>query len=217
MIGIFGGTFDPIHYAHLRTALEVQQQLELAELRFIPAAIPPHRPQPLASPQQRLDMVRLAILDQPGMTVDGRELEREGPSYMVDTLASLRDELGDVPLVLILGLDALLGLPAWHQWTRLIELAHIVVMERPGVVLPEQDELAELVRAHRSEEVARLAQEPAGTMLFVPVSQLAISATDIRAQLAAGASPRFLLPDAVLDYILDEGLYGVAGQLPGGK
>lgn len=217
MIGIFGGTFDPIHYAHLRTALEVQQQLELAELRFIPAAIPPHRPQPLASPQQRLDMVRLAILDQPGMTVDGRELEREGPSYMVDTLASLRDELGDVPLVLILGLDALLGLPAWHQWTRLIELAHIVVMERPGVVLPEQGELAELVRAHRSEEVARLAQEPAGTMLFVPVSQLAISATDIRAQLAAGASPRFLLPDAVLDYILDEGLYGVAGQLPGGK
>ena len=216
MIGIFGGTFDPIHYAHLRTALEVQQQLELAELRFIPAAIPPHRPQPLASPQQRLDMVRLAILNQPGMTVDGRELEREGPSYMVDTLASLRDELGEVPLVLILGMDALLGLPAWHQWTRLIELAHIVVMERPGAALPEQGELAELVRAHRSEEVACLAKEPAGTMLFVPVSQLAISATDIRARLATGTSPRFLLPDAVLDYILDEGLYGVAGQLSGG-
>ncbi|MFN2338369.1 MAG: nicotinate-nucleotide adenylyltransferase, partial [Gammaproteobacteria bacterium] len=203
--------FDPIHYAHLRTALEVQQQLELAELRFIPAAIPPHRPQPLASAQQRLDMVRLAILEQPGMTVDGLELEREGPSYMVDTLASLRDELGEVPLVLILGLDALLGLPAWHQWTRLIGLAHIVVMERPGVVLPEQGELAELVRAHRTEEITRLAQEPAGAMLFLPVSQLAISATDIRARLAAGASPRFLLPDAVLDYIHEEALYGVSG------
>ena len=211
MIGIFGGTFDPIHYAHLRTALEVQQQLELTELRFIPAAIPPHRPQPLASAQQRLDMVRLAILDQPGMTVDGRELEREGPSYMVDTLASLRDELGEVPLVLILGMDALLGLPAWHQWTRLIELAHMVVMERPGAVLPEQGELAELVREHRSEEVARLAQQPAGTVLFVSVSQLDISATDIRARLAAGASPRFLLPDAVLDYIHEEALYGVSG------
>jgi nicotinate-nucleotide adenylyltransferase len=210
MIGIFGGTFDPIHYAHLRTALEVQQRLELAELRFIPASIPPHRPQPLANAQQRLDMVRLAILDQPGMTVDGRELEREGPSYMVDTLASLRAELGDVPLVLILGLDALLGLPVWHQWTRLIELAHLVVMERPGVVLPEQGELAELVRAHRTEELARLAREPAGAMLFVPVSQLAISATDIRAQLAAGRSPRFLLPDAVLDYIREEALYGVS-------
>jgi nicotinate-nucleotide adenylyltransferase len=216
MIGIFGGTFDPIHYAHLRTALEVQQQLDLAELRFIPAAVPPHRPQPLASPQQRLDMVRLAIQEQPGMTVDARELEREGPSYMVDTLASLRDELGEVPLVLILGMDALLGLSDWHQWTRLIELAHIVVMERPGAALPEQGELAELVRVHRSEKIARLAQEPAGAVWFVSVSQLDISATDIRARLAAGASPRFLLPDAVLDYILDEGLYGVSGQLPGG-
>ncbi|MCW9058555.1 MAG: nicotinate-nucleotide adenylyltransferase [Gammaproteobacteria bacterium] len=216
MIGIFGGTFDPIHYAHLRTALEVQQQLELAELRFIPAAVPPHRSQPLANAQQRLDMVRLAIQDQPGMTVDGRELEREGPSYMVDTLASLRDELGEVPLVLILGMDAMLGLPDWHQWTRLIELAHIVVMERPGAALPEQGELAELVRVHRCEKIARLAQKPAGAVWFVSVSQLDISATDIRARLAAGASPRFLLPDAVLDYILDEGLYGVSGQLPGG-
>ena len=211
MIGLFGGTFDPIHYAHLRTALEVQQRLELAELRFIPAAIPPHRPQPLASAQQRLDMVRLAILDQPGMTVDGLELDREGPSYMVDTLASLRAELGDVPLVLILGMDALLGLPAWHQWTRLIGLAHIAVMERPGVVLPEQGELAELVRAHRTEDTARLAQQPAGSLCFVPVSQLAISATDIRSQLAAGTSPRFLLPDPVLDYIREEALYGVSG------
>jgi nicotinate-nucleotide adenylyltransferase len=211
MIGIFGGTFDPIHYAHLRTALEVQQRLGLAELRFVPASIPPHRPQPVASPQQRSLMVRLAIADQPGMTLDVHELDRAGPSYMVDTLAALRAELGDVPLVLILGLDALLGLPSWHQWTRLIGLAHIAVMERPGVMLPEQGELAELVRAHRSEDVARLAQEPAGTMLFVPVSQLAISATDIRAQLAAGASPRFLLPDAVLDYIREEALYGVSG------
>jgi nicotinate-nucleotide adenylyltransferase len=113
-------------------------------------------------------------------------------------------------------MDALLGLPAWHQWMRLIELAHIVVMERPGTVLPEQGELAELVRVHRSEKIARLAREPAGAVWFVSVSQLDISATDIRARLAAGASPRFLLPDAVLDYILDEGLYGVSGQLPGG-
>lgn len=210
MIGIFGGTFDPIHYAHLRTALEVQQQLGLAELRFVPAAVPPHRPQPLASAAQRLAMVKLAIAGQPGMGVDTRELDREGPSYMVDTLASLRAELGDVPLVLILGLDALLGLPAWHQWTRLIELAHLAVMERPGVALPERGELAGLVQARRTAEVSRLAQEPAGALYFVPVSQLAISATDIRAQLAAGASPRFLLPDAVLDYIQGEGLYGVS-------
>lgn len=211
MIGIFGGTFDPIHYAHLRTVLEVQQRLGLAELRFVPASIPPHRPQPVASPQQRSLMVRLAIADMSGVTLDVHELDRDGPSYMVDTLAALRDEQGDVPLVLILGMDALLGLPDWHQWTRLIELAHIVVMERPGVTLPREGELAELVQAHRTEDAARLAQEPAGAMLFVPVSQLDISATDIRAQLAAGKSPRFLLPDAVLDYIHDEALYGVSG------
>lgn len=210
MIGIFGGTFDPIHYAHLRTALEVQQQLGLTELRFVPASIPPHRPQPMASAAQRLAMVKLAIAGQPGMEVDERELRRDGPSYMVDTLASLRAELGDTPLVLILGLDALLGLPAWHQWTRLIELAHLAVMERPGVVLPGEGELAELVRTHRTEEAAQLARQPAGALYFVPVSQLAISATDIRAQLAAGRSPRFLLPDAVLDYIFDAGLYGAS-------
>jgi nicotinate-nucleotide adenylyltransferase len=211
MIGVFGGTFDPIHYAHLRTALEVQQHLGLAELRFIPASVPPHRPQPLASAQQRLDMLRLAVGDQPGMTVDGRELERDGPSYMVDTLASLRDEPGGGPLVLILGLDAFLGLPAWHQWTRLIGLAHLAVMERPGARLPEEGELAELVRVHRTGNRDRLAQSQAGGLVFVPVSQLDISATVIREQLAAGRSPRYLLPDAVLDYIHGEGLYGVSG------
>ena len=211
MIGIFGGTFDPIHYAHLRTVLEVQQRLGLAELRFVPASIPPHRPQPVASPQQRSLMVRLAIADMPGVTLDVHELDRAGPSYMVDTLAALRDELADTPLVLILGLDAFLGLPAWHQWTRLIELAHIAVMERPGVALPEEGELAQLVRTHRTDDASRLAQQPAGALLFVPVSQLAISASDIRAQLAAGLSPRFLLPDAVLEYIRSEGLYGVSG------
>ena len=216
MIGVFGGTFDPIHYAHLRTALEVQQHLGLAQLRVVPASIPPHRPQPVASAAQRLAMVQRAITGQPGMVVDACELRRDGPSYMVDTLAALRAEQGATPLVLILGLDAFLGLPAWHQWTRLIELAHIAVMERPGAVLPAQGALAELVRKHQTTDPGRLAQQPAGALCFVPVSQLAISATDIRAQLAAGASPRFLLPDAVLEYIQDEGLYGTAGSSSSG-
>ncbi len=207
MIGIFGGTFDPIHYAHLRTALEVQQQLGLTEVRFIPASLPPHRVQPHATAQQRLAMVQRAVAGQPGMRVDDRELRRDGPSYMVDTLASLREETGPRALVLILGMDAFLGLPGWHQWTRLIELAHLVVMERPGVALPITGDLADLVRRHRVVDKTALARQPAGGILFVPVSQLTISATAIRAQLAAGSSPRFLLPDAVLDYIQTEGLY----------
>ena len=211
MIGVYGGTFDPVHYGHLRTALEVQQQLGLTELRFIPAASPPHRQPPQATARQRLAMVTRALAGQPGMRVDDRELGRAGPSYMVDTLASLRAEYPATPLVLILGMDALLGLPGWYQWTRLLELAHIAVMERPGVALPAEGELAELVRRHRVADAGALALQPAGGMAFVPVSQLAISATTIRALLAAGRSPRFLLPDSVLDYIRNEGLYGMSG------
>ncbi len=209
MIGILGGTFDPIHYGHLRPALEVQQQLGLRELRLIPAAVPPHRPPPVASAEQRLQMVRLAIQDQLGMVVDERELDRGGPSYMVDTLASLRAELNSEPLGLILGMDALLGLPSWHQWQRLLELAHLIVMTRPGAELPQTGEVAALVQDHQVLEVAELNQRPAGGVFFVTVSQLDISATAIREQLASGGDPHFTLPDAVLDYIREEGLYGI--------
>lgn len=209
MIGLFGGTFDPIHYAHLRTALEVQQRLGLAEVRFVPASVPPHRESPAATSAQRLAMVRLALEGQPGMVVDDRELRREGPSYMVDTLVSLRVEVGAAPLVLILGMDAFLGLPRWHDWERLIGLAHLAVMERPGAALPDTGDLARLVREHHSRDASGLRDHPAGKLVFVPVSQLEISATAIRGQLAEGISPRFLLPDAVLDYIQSEGLYTV--------
>ncbi len=132
MIGIFGGTFDPVHFGHLRPALEVQQALGLDEVRFIPAGQPPHRDMPHATAPQRLSMLQTAIEDQPGFAADEREIQREGPSYMVDTLALLREELGQIPLCLILGYDAFLGLPAWHQWHRLIELAHLVITHRPG-------------------------------------------------------------------------------------
>lgn len=213
MIGVLGGTFDPIHYGHLRPALEVQRQLELRELRFIPAAVPPHRPQPVASAQQRRQMVRLALAGQAGMVIDTRELDRAGPSYMVDTLASLREELGSEPLALILGMDALLGLPSWHEWERLNALAHLVVMQRPGTVLPESGAVASLVEDHQMLDVMELAQRPAGGVFFVTVSQLDISATAIREQLAAGHDARFCLPDVVLDYIRDEGLYGTKSQM----
>ena len=207
MIGIFGGTFDPVHYGHLRPALEVQEALELNEIRFIPAGQPPHRDLPHATTQQRLSMLRAAIDAQPGFVIDEREVRREGPSYMVDTLASLRDELGQVPLCLILGYDAFLGLPRWHQWQRLIELSHLVITHRPGWNHDDLDEtLQNLMEQH---EIApeRMARQAAGGLIFVPVTQLDISASGIREQIRAGQDIRYLLPDPVYEMIKEQQLY----------
>ncbi len=209
MLGIYGGTFDPVHYGHLRTALEVKEALRLAELRLLPCRLPPHRGTPGASPAQRLRMLELALENaDPGFTVDKRELEREGPSYMVDTLASLREEHPVRPLCLIVGLDAFCGLPSWHRWRELFGLAHIAVMRRPGAAEPEWVEgLAEAVRDRRTEAAEDLRLSPAGCIVFVEVTQLAISATGIRRLLAEGKSPRYLLPDPVLAMIRAQGLY----------
>lgn len=209
-IGIFGGTFDPIHYGHLRPALELREQLGLDEVRFTPAAQPPHRATPTVSSAQRLAMLQRAVAGVGGFAVDARELQRSGPSYMVDTLRSLRDELGTRPLVLLLGLDAFLGLPSWHRWQAIIELAHIAVATRPGwstAELQGNEALARLWRERATEGAAALHATPAGRMVMVPVTPLAISATAIREQLFQGRSVRFLLPDSVLHYIEDNRLY----------
>ena len=208
MIGILGGTFDPIHYGHLRPALEVLDALDLAEVRFIPCRIPAHRATPLITAEQRLALVRLAIVDQVGFVADARELRREGPSYMVDTLASLRADYGDdTPLCLILGSDAFRELPAWHRWRDLGHLAHIVVMQRPGDLPPFPPALEEFMTPRRVYAASALRREPAGGILFQPVTQLHISATRIRILLAHGQSPRYLLPEAVLASIRDQALY----------
>ena len=207
MIGIFGGTFDPVHFGHLRPALEVQQALGLNQVRFIPAGQPPHRETPYASTPQRLSMLRIAIDDQPGFVVDERELRREGPSYMVDTLASLREEVGQTPLCLILGYDAFLGLPGWHQWNSLIELAHLVITHRPGWNHDELDDALQSLVKQCETGVERLSEQAAGGLLFVPVTQLDISATIIREQIRAGQDIRYLLPDTVYRIIREQKLY----------
>lgn len=212
-IGIFGGTFDPVHYGHLRPALEVMEALELEELRLIPGRVPPHRGAPGASPEARLAMLRLAVADQPGFVVDEREMARAGPSYSVDTLSSLRIEYGpERPLCLIVGLDAFLGLGSWHRWEEIPKLAHIVVTHRPGwqlephTVPGARDALALLERA-RLESRQALASAPAGGVWLEAVTQLEISATDVRRRRRAGRSIRYLLPDAVRRYIDENELY----------
>ena len=148
-MGILGGTFDPIHYAHLRTAFELQQALRLKEIRFLPAGNPPHRDQPLADPQLRLKMVQAATAGQPGFVVDDREVRKEGPSYSVETLAELRHEYPDRSLCMIVGMDAFLSLPKWHQWRELLQLAHLVVAHRPGWRAPGMGPLGRTARRSR--------------------------------------------------------------------
>ncbi|MEW6647712.1 MAG: nicotinate-nucleotide adenylyltransferase [Pseudomonadota bacterium] len=207
-VGILGGTFDPVHFGHLRAALEMQEILGLAEVRLLPCGQPPHRVPPRASAADRLAMLELALAGQSGLRVDCRELERPGPSYMVDTLTSLRAELGASPLCLLLGSDAFLGLPQWHRWRELLQLAHLVVLHRPGWTLDSVPaSLAEVLAAQRISAAAELMLRPAGGILLQPVTPLDISATAIRAQIAAGRSPRYLLPDAVWDYIRRRDLY----------
>ncbi|MGZ8927309.1 MAG: nicotinate-nucleotide adenylyltransferase [Methylobacter sp.] len=208
MIGIFGGTFDPIHYGHLRSALEVKDIFGLNEVRLIPCASPPHREQPAVSAEMRLQMLTLAIKNQPGLKIDTRELDRhkasdQTPSYMVDTLKSLRQEFSTEPLLLFIGTDAFKHLTSWHQWQQLFDYAHIVVMTRPGF---ETQELNDFFKA-RLAEAKELAQASAGKLCFQQVTQLDISATAIRAMIADKQNPGFLLPDAVIEYIKQHKLY----------
>lgn len=207
-IGILGGTFDPIHYGHLRPALELLETLELAEVRFIPCRIPAHRETPQVTGEQRLAMVQLAVAGQPGFIADDRELSRQGTSYMVDTLASLRDDFGEeTPLCLIVGADAFRELHTWSRWQDLTQLAHIVVMQRPGVPQPLPLVLEEWITPRLAQGASALRGKPAGGILLQPVTQLDISASQIRALLARGQSPRYLLPEAVLADIHDRALY----------
>ncbi|MDX1604819.1 MAG: nicotinate-nucleotide adenylyltransferase [Candidatus Competibacterales bacterium] len=206
-VGIFGGTFDPIHYGHLRIALETLESLSLAELRLLPARQPPLRDTPGARPEQRLAMLRLAIADQPGFVLDPRELDREGPSYMADTLASLRAERPDTPLCLLVGADAFARLHRWERWRALFDLAHIVVLSRPGDADPLSAPLETEIASRRLDAVTELRGSPAGGIWFQAVTALDISATRIRRLLQAGRSPRYLLPDAVCDYIQRHRLY----------
>ncbi|PIE82990.1 MAG: nicotinic acid mononucleotide adenylyltransferase [Candidatus Contendobacter odensis] len=207
-IGIFGGTFDPIHYGHLRPALDLLETLDLEEVRFIPCRIPAHRDTPHITAEQRLALVKRATTGQHGFIADDRELRREGTSYMVDTLNSLRQDFGnDKPLCLLVGTDAFYGLHTWNRWQQLIQTAHIVVMQRPGVSRHLQPVLKEFITPRTVDNPHILHQQAAGHILFQAVSQLDISATQIRNLLAQNRSPRYLLPDAVLTFIHEQRLY----------
>ncbi len=213
LLGILGGTFNPIHFGHLRMALELAEGLDLAEIRLVPAGNPPHRERPDVTPQQRLDMVRLAVSDNPWFRLDEREIFKETPCYTLETLTEMRGELGkEQPLCLLMGVDAFWSLPTWYRWRELFDLAHIVVAHRPGFGSAERStafpaELHEELENRLCHDGKALHQVPAGMIVTYPVTALDISSTRIRALLRQRLSPRYLLPGAVLDYILTNKLY----------
>jgi len=205
MIGIYGGTFNPIHYGHLRTALEVKELFALQDMRLLPCALPAHRENPEVSADMRLQMLHLALEKYPQLQVDTREITRPGVSYMVDTLKSLRDEGNEQPIILFIGVDSFNGLRTWHCWQDLFLYAHIVVMTRPQFTPVALDDFYKnkLVSDRDS-----LKSCVSGKIYFQQVRQLDISATDIRAVFMAQKDPSFLLPEIIIEYIRDHHLYG---------
>ncbi len=207
-IGIFGGTFNPIHYGHLRSALEVKSALALDKVLMIPAAQPPLRDTPAVDATLRASWVEQAVADEPGLECDLRELRREGPSYTVDTLASLRKELGaQMSISLILGTDTLESLDRWQHWQKLVDYAHIVVLARPGWRTPSSAVVRDWLAAQPSLPIDAVGSQPCGAVVSLELRQLDVSATEIRAMVAAGNSPRYLLPDVVWQDIRARGAY----------
>ena len=200
-IGVFGGTFDPIHYGHLRTAFELLQTLNFEEIRFMPCGKPPHRDQAYANAEFRFQMVAAAIEGQHGFVIDDRELSRKGPSYSVDSLNTLRTDFPLRSIALIIGMDAFIDLPKWHQWQEILQLSHIVVAHRPGWRLPDMGPLGELLTTRGTHKVDDLHEAKSGHIYIHDVTQLEISSSEIRELISLDRIPRFLMPDSVCEII----------------
>jgi nicotinate-nucleotide adenylyltransferase len=207
MIGIFGGTFDPVHFGHLRPAVEVYEALGLDELRFIPCHQPSHRPAPFASSEQRVRLLHAALEGFSGFSIDERELRRNGTSYTIDTLQSFWDEGMQQPVCLVVGMDAFAGLAGWYRWTEIMEYCHLIVMNRPDNKIPQTGELSDFISRHETDDIRRLSEQATGLLYFQPVTALDITASRIREWLAEGRSTDFLLPAPVLDIINEENIY----------
>ncbi|MBT0725468.1 nicotinate-nucleotide adenylyltransferase [Rosenbergiella sp. S61] len=204
----FGGTFDPIHNGHLHCAREIASLLDLDNVTLLPNNVPPHRPQPEATAAQRVELLKCAIQDDPLFSIDRRELDRDTPSWTIDTLTLLRKEIGETaPLAFIIGQDSLLSINQWERWQEILEYCHLVVAQRPGYSSQHADNKVQSWITRHLTDAASLPLQPCGGIFLADTSLYTISATDIRRRLHLGLSCQDLLPDAVIEYIADTGLY----------
>ena len=206
-LALFGGTFDPVHYGHLRCADEARQKLGLSQLYLLPAGNPAHRSTPRATPDQRLEMLQLAQAEFPALAIDCRELRRSGPSYMVDTLREIRSIFPQRPVYLLIGQDAANRLHQWHEWEQLFSLANLVILTRPGESEDYRHDLGKKIHNRQVIEVQELSNMPADRVLNLQVSPVDISATSIQSMMRLGRSPKSMMPDSVLNYIDENRLY----------
>lgn len=206
-IAILGGTFDPVHFGHLRIAAEILQAYDLAEVRFIPCWQPVHRDKPFATPEQRLAMLDAAIENQPMFKIDDCEIQRQGPSYTIDTIEMLHQKYPHTPLCLILGLDVWSGFTTWHRYKDILRLAHLIIAIRPPYLLPQTGKMAELLQQHQTQDISVLHTSLGGNIIVHSDTSLDISATTIRKMIANGQNPHALLPDSVYNYIVKQHLY----------
>ena len=204
LICVFGGTFDPVHYGHLKPLDELQQHLAADAVHILPASVPPHRPPPLANSEQRLNMMQLALREYPAFTLDTRELERSGPSWTVLTLQSFRQQYPDASLCLVMGSDAFNGLGSWYHWQQIPQLANIIVIERAGMETAARPEWA---AGHLVRDADSLRNSKCSSILFVSLKGYDISATAIRKRVGEGLDVGGMLPDEVIGYIRRNGIY----------
>ncbi len=202
-----GGTFDPVHYGHLRCADEAREKLGLKNLHLLPAGTPPHRACPQTSTRQRLDMLKLAQTEFPALKIDERETRREGPSYMVETLQELRAEFPQQPLALLIGQDAANLLHTWFHWQQLFSLAHIVILTRPSIKMEYRQDVAEQIQQRLHVDPQKLLRSQAGGVLQLEVASIDVSATNIKKLISQGGSLRSMMPPAVINYINENRLY----------
>jgi len=214
-----GGTFDPVHNGHLRTALELQQWLGVERVCLIPSGEPVHRKTPGCSAAERLAMVQLAVADEPALCADAREVEADEPSYSLLTLQSLRQSRGPAcSIIMTMGMDAFQTLESWHRWQSLLDYAHILVIARPGYAVADLSPgLQVFLQQHGCCDHTALLQQPAGLVCIQELTPLGISATQIRRLIASGQSPRYLLPEPVWHYIRQHQLYGFNSNREGTK
>ena len=207
-VGILGGTFDPVHNGHLHLATTFLETLNMAELRFVPLNTPPHRTPPLASAEQRLEMLELAVENQAGLKVDDCEIRRGGISYSIDTLKHLRKILNETPICLLMGIENFNTLNHWHQWQSLLDYAHIVIANRPGSDNKLTDEeIKNFMDVSITHSVELLHQQPAGLIMQLDIPMLDISSTQIRKNFQTNLNSDSLLPNKVLDFVQTHHLY----------